>query len=101
MCAVGKLQRPRQRRLLASAHVLKPGSQNNADHVYCKLRARIGNEESYHYLYALVDTGNQARDPIMSEELFHKLAPGAEITSTTKSLLGLEDRMQVIGSTAP
>ena len=44
-----------------------------ADHVYCKLRARIGEADQYHYLYALVDTGNQARDTIMSEKLFELL----------------------------
>ena len=43
-----------------------------ADHVYCKLRARIGEADQYHYLYALVDTGNQARDTIMSEKIFEK-----------------------------
>ena len=32
----------------------------------------------------------------MSEELFKKVAPKAEITGTTKSLLGIEERMQVI-----
>ena len=68
--------------------------------MYCKLRARIGDEDNYHYLYALVDTGNQARDTIISEELFLKIAPNAEIASTTKSLLGIEDRMQVIGRCA-
>ena len=68
-----------------------------ADHVYCKLRARIGEADQYHYLYALVDTGNQARDTIMSEKLFEKIAPKAEILSTTKNLLGIEDRMQVLG----
>ena len=97
----GKLQRPKQRKsLLASAHVLKPGVQSYADHVYCKLRARIGDQDNYHYLHALVDTGNQSRDTIMSEELFRKVAPKAEITGTTKSLLGIEERMQVIGRCA-
>ena len=36
----------------------------------------------------------------MSEELFKKVAPKAEITGTTKSLLGIEERMQVIGRCA-
>ena len=68
--------------------------------MYCKLRARIGDQDNYHYLHALVDTGNQSRDTIMSEELFRKVAPKAEITGTTKSLLGIEERMQVIGRCA-
>ena len=36
----------------------------------------------------------------MSEELFKKVAPKAEITGTTKSLLGIEERMQVLGRCA-
>lgn len=36
----------------------------------------------------------------MSEELFKKMAPIAEITGTTKSLLGIKERMQVIGRCA-
>ena len=68
--------------------------------MYCKLRARIGDQDNYHYLYALVDIGNQSRETIMSEELFKKVAPKAEITGTTKSLLGIEERMQVLGRCA-
>ena len=33
----------------------------------------------------------------MSEKLFEKIAPKVEILSTTKNLLGIEDRMQVLG----
>ena len=69
--------------------------------MYAKCRVRRSDQESFHYIHALVDTGNQSRETIISEELFRLISPNdAEIKPTTVTINGVEDSMNILGRTA-
>ena len=69
--------------------------------MYAKCRVRRDDQESFHYIHALVDTGNQSRETIISEELFRRISPSdAEIKSTTVAINGIEDSMNILGRSA-
>ena len=49
----------------------------------------------------MVDTGNQSRETIISEDLFRRISPNdAEIKPTTVAVNGIEDSMNIIGRSA-
>ena len=69
--------------------------------MYAKCRVRRTDHDSFHYIYALVDTGNQSRETIISEELFRQISPSdAEIKPTNVAINGVEDSMNILGRTA-
>ena len=69
--------------------------------MYAKCRVRRTDQDSFHYIYALVDTGNQSRETIISEELFRQISPSdAEIKPTTVAVNGVGDSMNILGRTA-
>ena len=69
--------------------------------MYAKCRVRRTDQDSFHYIYALVDTGNQSRETIISEELFRQISPSdAEIKPTNVAVNGVEDSMNILGRSA-
>ncbi len=97
----GKRTRSGRNLLTSTATMLKSGCKHYQDNVYAKCRVRISDQDSFHYIYALVDTGNQSRETIISEELFRKISPrDAEIRPTTVAINGIEDTMNILGRTA-
>ena len=80
---------------------MKTGNRQYQDHVYAKCRVRQEGSDNFHYIYCLVDTGNQSRETIISEELFYKItAKGAQINKSPAQINEINESMHLLGRSA-
>jgi dUTP pyrophosphatase len=99
---VGKRETPgstRSPETLASVGLIK-GDQKNK--IYAKCRVRVPAQPKFHYVYVLIDTGNQAEQAIVSEELYRRIRPDCPLKQTKHTLVGAgtDNRLKVLGRAA-
>ena len=86
--------------LLAPTFItLNTGSKKYQDNVYAKCRLRREGHTNFHYIHCLIDTGNQTRDTIISEELFYKISKDKKIVKEDANINGINESMHVLGRT--
>ena len=68
--------------------------------MYAKCRVRQEGHTNFHYIHCLIDTGNQTRDTIISEELFYKISKDKKIVKEDANINGIKESMHVLGRTA-